>query len=303
MKNVLVCIDLGGTAMKAGVFRKDEGLSEKCVLPVHQDFEELSGEIMGFVDRMKEKYTVCGVAFSAPGAVDVHTGIIGGKSALPCIHGPAWIEMFSERTGVPAAIENDANCAALAEAAYGNAKEYRDVAFVVCGTGIGGAVVIDKKIHYGANLYGGEFGCMVMRDENGNLSTFSAQASTMSFVRKLQEKYPEKEWNGKKVFEEAEKGNKECVWFIDRFYHNLAEGIYNIQHVYDPEIILLGGGISSREEFIPRLEEELGEIVRQVEAAVGTRVVTPHINVCAFRNDANLIGAAANWTQRIGKAI
>lgn len=58
--------------------------------------------------------------------------------------------------------------------------------------------MIDRKIHYGANLYGGEFGCMVMRDETGRLSTFSAQASTMSFVRKLQKQYPEQEWNGKR---------------------------------------------------------------------------------------------------------
>ena len=86
----------------------------------------------------------------------------------------------------------------------------------MCGTGIGGAVVIDRKIHYGANLYGGEFGCMVMRDETGRLSTFSAQASTMSFVRKLQKQYPEQEWNGKKVFEEAAGGNQACIQAIDR---------------------------------------------------------------------------------------
>ena len=109
--------------------------------------------------------------------------------------------------------------------------------------------------------------------------------------------------NGKKVFEESEKGDKECIRLIDRFYHNFAEGIYNIQHVHDPESILPGDGISSREEFIPRLEKELGEIVRQVEETVGTRVVTPRIDICAFRNDANLIGAAANWAQRTGKEL
>ena len=122
-----------------------KGFRRSVSFPSIRTLRELSGEIMGFVDRMKEKYTVCGVAFSAPGAVDVHTGIIGGKSALPCIHGPAWIEVFSERTGVPAAIENDANCAALAEVAYGNAKEYRDVAFVVCGTASAAPLSLTKR--------------------------------------------------------------------------------------------------------------------------------------------------------------
>ena len=87
--------------MKAGVFLEGAELKEQCILPVHQDFEELSEEILGFIERMKEKYTIVGAAFSVPGAVDVRTGIIGGRSALPCIHGPAWIEVFEERTGIP----------------------------------------------------------------------------------------------------------------------------------------------------------------------------------------------------------
>ena len=69
--------------MKAGVFLEGAELKEQCILPVHQDFEELSEEILGFIERMKEKYTIVGAAFSVPGAVDVRTGIIGGRSACP----------------------------------------------------------------------------------------------------------------------------------------------------------------------------------------------------------------------------
>lgn len=284
--------------MKAGFMSQSGILGEQCILPVHETLEEIFCEIDQYVKKMKEKYQIDGMGVSAPGAVDVQTGIIGGMSALPCIHGPSWTEKLEERFGVPASIENDANCAALAELALGSAKGMKDMAFVVCGTGIGGAVVINGEIQHGTNLYGGEFGCMVMRNENGELSTFSSEASTMSFVRKIQKKYPQEEWNGVKVFAEAEKGNEECRKAIDTFFYNLAEGIYNIQHVIDPQIILLGGGISRREGFAETLRKKLEEIVGKVEECAKTKVVVPNIDVCTFREDANLIGAAVNLSRR-----
>lgn len=101
-----------------------------------------------------------------------------------------------------------------------------------------------------------------------------------------------------KVFAEAEKGNEECRKAIDTFFYNLAEGIYNIQHVIDPQIILLGGGISRREGFAETLRKKLEEIVGKVEECAKTKVVVPNIDVCTFREDANLIGAAVNLSRR-----
>ena len=189
--------------------------------------------------REERKGRILGIAVSAPGAVDVSTGVIGGKSAVSGIHGPAWIEELQKCFGLPASIENDANCAAMAEVTFGNGRGCKNLAFVVCGTGIGGAVVIDGKICHGSHLYGGEFGCMVMRDDEGKLSTFSLQASTMSLVRRVRKVYPDQEWDGRRVFEEAEKNDSVCRAAVSCFYRKLAEGIYNIQHVYDPERILL----------------------------------------------------------------
>ena len=300
MDKIIVCIDLGGTSVKAGICSFDGKLSEQCSFPVPDEFEALAGEIVRFTDRMREKYDVAGLAVSAPGAVDVDKGIIGGGSAIPYIHGPSWTEVFSGLLNMPVSIENDANCAALAEIVFGNGRGYRDMAFVVCGTGIGGALVSDGKVRHGAHLYSGEFGCMVMRDEEGSLSTFSAQASTMSFVRKVRSQYPDEEWDGRKVFDRAKEGDTVCIQAIDRFYSNLAEGIYNVQHVYDPEIILLGGGISSREDFIPQLKEKLEATAASVDEKFATHTIRPLIDVCAFRDGANLIGAAADWLQRYG---
>lgn len=173
--------------------------------------------------REERKGRILGIAVSAPGAVDVSTGVIGGKSAVSGIHGPAWIEELQKCFGLPASIENDANCAAMAEVTFGNGRGCKNLAFVVCGTGIGGAVVIDGKICHGSHLYGGEFGCMVMRDDEGKLSTFSLQASTMSLVRRVRKVYPDQEWDGRRVFEEAEKNDSVCRAAVSCFYRKLAE--------------------------------------------------------------------------------
>lgn len=301
MKKKLACIDLGGTAMKAGVCGRDGVLEEQCILPIYDVFGDIVCETEQFVNRMRETYEICGLAVSAPGAVDIESGIIGGKSALPCIHGPSWIRVFSERLKIPVSIENDANCAALAELFFGNGRGYRNLAFVVCGTGIGGAVVSDRKICRGEHLYGGEFGCMVMRNNRGELSTFSREASTMSFVRKMQKRFPEETWDGKKVFAQAEKGNRYCREAIDTFYYNLAEGIFNIQHVLDPEIILLGGGISSRQDFVMNIRKKLLEIVFKTEKLAETKVILPNVAGCSYRQDANLAGAAGHFFQFYGE--
>ncbi|MCG6197958.1 ROK family protein, partial [Anoxybacillus sp. LAT_38] len=73
-------------------------------------------------------------------------GIIGGSSALPCIHGPNFKEVFGGATGLPVELENDANCAALGELWKGAGRHCRDIAFVIVGTGIGGAIVKDGRI-------------------------------------------------------------------------------------------------------------------------------------------------------------
>ena len=268
------------------------------ILPIHQEFAALMKEIQAFVKKSERKGRILGIAVSAPGAVDVSTGVIGGKSAVSGIHGPAWIEELQKCFGLPASIENDANCAAMAEVTFGNGRGCKNLAFVVCGTGIGGAVVIDGKICHGSHLYGGEFDCMVMRDDEGKLSTFSLQASTMSLVRRVRKVYPDQEWDGRRVFEEAEKNDSVCRAAVSCFYRKLAEGIYNIQHVYDPERILLGGGISSRENFSDEVQKYLQDLAKEVEKAAGTKVIVPDVRVCSYRKDANLAGAAAVFMQK-----
>lgn len=285
------CLDIGGTSIKVAVGDKFGHLLDHDTLYVSHQLNEFIDAIVEWIEKVKKEYDIEGIAISAPGAVDSKSGIVGGDSAVPCIHGPNWKEVLFDRTGLKVSIENDANCAALAEVFSGTAKDVDDMMFVVCGTGIGGAIVKDGKIHKGKNLFGGEFGYMLMTDDNGRPVNFSEYASTMSFVRKVRKHYNDDSWNGKKVFEAAENGDEFCMQAIDTFYLNLARGIFNLQHIYDPEMILLGGSISDREDFIDKLRDKLEYIINKIDI----KCITPNISTCTHKKDANLVGALANY--------
>lgn len=286
-------LDLGGTYMKFALIREDGNIvwKDKEKTPVSLE------DLLVFITNNVNDKRVSGIAISSPGAVS-DSGVIFGGSAIPYIHGPNIKELVSSATGLPVQIENDANCAALAEVWKGNAKGKRDVAVVVLGTGIGGALIKDGFIHKGAHIHGGEFGYMVLNpaDLNGDMRTFSEVASTNSIVKRVAtaKNADPLMWTGEAVFQHADEGDEDCIQAIAEFYRMLAIGLYNIQYIYDPEIILLGGGISSREDILSSLNKEMDEVVKQIAVAT----ITPDVKKCHFVEDANLIGAVYHfWGQ------
>lgn len=299
MRNFMV-FDVGGTNVKFAVINETGEFLTKGDFPSSQnDFEKFQYDIISVTLEHKEKYNVAGIAFSCPGGVDSETGIIGGSSALPCIHGPNFKQIFGEATGLPVEIENDANSAALGEVWKGAAKDNQNVMFTIIGTGIGGAVIKDRKIHKGANLHGGEIGYMVLNveQENGKhtFHTWSHLAATGALIKnvaKMKGVHPS-ELNGKKIFEAAEAGDPDCIEAIEDFYLYLALGIYNIQYVYDPEKIIIGGAVSSRDDLIDQIYKKLDLILDDVKIAM----VRPVIETCHFKNDANLLGALFHYFQ------
>lgn len=193
MENYLA-FDFGGTAIKYGVLNQKGDILEKgsFVTP-----KEDLGKIYEEIDKVYKntKYKISGLALSLPGAVNSDTGIIAGISAIPCIHGPNIIKDLEDKFSLPVEIENDANCAALAEVWLGEAKDNKDVAFVILGSGIGGALIKDKKLHKGNGLQAGEFGIMYYPKEDGTAGLWG-EISTVRFAMRvskiLEEKLMEK---------------------------------------------------------------------------------------------------------------
>ena len=168
----------------------------------------------------------------------------------------------------------------------GSAKGKKDVLAVVLGSGIGGAVIKDGYVHKGANLHGGEFGYMVMDDKQ---TIWSLLATPYSLVTNVAERkdVDRDSLSGEQIFDLAEQGDEVCRQEVDKFYYWLAAGIYNLQYMFDPEVILLGGGISAREELVDHVNKEIKKIMDVVEIAK----VFPEIRVCKYRQHANLLGA------------
>jgi N-acetylglucosamine kinase-like BadF-type ATPase len=132
----LLTIDVGGTSIKYASFDKGQ-LAHKGVKDTPKTLEGFYDTFKIIKDEISEKVELTGIAISCPGAVSKADGVIYGASAIPYIHNFPIKTAFEELLGLPVSVENDANCAALAEVSYGAGKAYQDLLFFVIGTGIG----------------------------------------------------------------------------------------------------------------------------------------------------------------------
>lgn len=282
----LAAIDIGGTTIKIATW-KDNQLQDKHAVDTPKDLKSFYQVLTNEVNKIKENTDIKGVAISSPGAVNQKTGIIGGSSAIPYIHNFKIVDELEKRFGLPVSIENDANSAALGELAEGSGKGCDSMAFFVIGTGIGGALIINHKVWHGAHLFGGEFGYMIMGDH-----TLSELASPVSMANRYNERTG-KHLDGKTIFELADQDDPVASDVRQTLIHSLAVAIYNIQHSFDPEKIVLGGGISNNPELIPLLNKEIDRLRDGLDLVT----LKPDIVLCKLKSEANLRGAVADFEQ------
>ncbi|WP_062108955.1 ROK family protein [Bacillus niameyensis] len=300
MRKMYSVMDIGGTFVKAAIMN-DEGeilVEEKVPTPPSGN-GEIFTTIRNIVQKQKEQYPeVDGLALSVPGAVNVKDGYVSyAGSVLDIIDVKIKEELADLR--MPIEVENDANCAALAEKWKGNAQEAETFLCVTIGTGIGGAIYMNDGIVHGMEGMAGEFGLMML-DTNVEIPellenrNFSRYASTWNMVYRLNQHFGE-EKTGEEWFELYDKGNEEVASIVHNFYDRLAIGIINLMHIFAPEKIVVGGGISSRPELIPYVRKRVDE----VPTAVARKVV---IEDCLQKNKAGLIGALYHFRKMQGEA-
>lgn len=287
---VIATVDIGGTGIKFAAMSKEGEILDKQEIATSDDLDGL----LDWLKMLLSKRDYQGIAMSVPGAVDRKTGTIGGISAVPYIHGFSWYDKLASYE-LPIHLENDANCVGLSELLAH--PELENAACVVIGTGIGGAMIVNGRLHRGKHHLGGEFGYMTTLAPAEKLNNWSQLASTGNMVRYLAEKSGRTDWNGRKIYQEAEAGNTLCQEAIERMNRNLAQGLLNIQYLFDPDVISLGGSISQNKTFIEGVRSAISYFVDRYEEYS----VTPEIVACTYQGEANLYGALVNWLQEEGQ--
>ena len=291
----LAVFDIGGTSVKYGRWEEEQLYSVHSFLTPHT-WDDLKKEIkkafLSLQEETDEK--LVGAAFSSPGSVYSEEGVIKGFSAVPYLHHFPIRKELEKELGVPVTLENDANCAALAEVWQGSAKDVDNVIFIVIGTGVGGAIILNGKLLKGRNLFGGEFGYMLLTDHQ----TFSDLASPVTMAKNYQQESKSSlEISGKKLFQLAAEKDSLARKYIEQLKNNLARGIQNLLVAYNPDKVVIGGAISAQTEFIEEVSVKVKELLALTHASEVESVIVP----CQYKNDANLMGAVFSFYEQLGK--
>ena len=282
-------IDIGGTSIKLAVMRNQK-LEKLPSIPTPKTLDEFYSALNENVAKMKSEYQIKGVGISSPGAVNKKTGVVEGASAIPYIHNFKIQQALSDKFGLPVSMENDANCAALAELDSGAGKGVSSLLFLIIGTGVGGSVIVNHQIWHGAHLFGGEFGYTLVDDKN----ILSNLATSVGVAKRYNESsQPKTNYSGKEVFNLADQGDVRAQKEVQTMYSSLAKGIYNLQYSFDPELIVLGGAVSNNPHLIPEVNKEI-EKIRQI---VKIASVKPKIVPCEYTDEANLRGSYVDFCQ------
>ena len=244
-----ISIDIGGTAIKYGIVSENAEvlLKKEMKTEAQKGGPAILEKVIGIVEELKGEADT-GVCISTAGMVDIEKGeIFYSAPLIPNYIGTAFKKTVEERFGIPCEVENDVNCAGLAEYKAGAAAGSKAAVMLTIGTGIGGCILLNGEVFHGFSNSACEVGYMHMND-----SDFQTLGAASILTKKVSEwkGETEKKWDGYHIFEEAKKGDKLCLLAIDEMVDILGEGIANICYVINPEVVVLGGGIMAQEQFL-----------------------------------------------------
>ncbi len=294
-----ICIDIGGTSIKYGVL---DGTGEifingSITTKVTQTENFILLDLKKLIKDILEQYVtydIKGICVSSAGVVNPEKGeIVYSGPTIPGYTGTKIKEEIEKEFGIRCEVENDVNCAGLGEYWKGAGKGSKSMVCMTIGTGIGGSVILDGKLLNGIGYTAGEIGYM---DVNGQF--IQEVASSRFLVKKVQEEKEKKEGmkqniTGVDVFELAKKGDEICIDAIDMLIENLAVGIRNIMYLLNPEIVIIGGGITAQKEY---LEERIRKRVN--DGMISDMFKKTKIELAQQGNQAGLLGALYHFLKK-----
>ena len=264
-------IDIGGTAVKIGIVSEKGKILTSSSFDVAFDkyetpiIETVKKGIDIFLNYNKiVPKMLSGIGVSATGQVDSNIGSIvgvGGNIKNWC--GTEIKKEIESIYNIKTTVVNDANCMVIGEQWIGKGKGFKNIIGITIGTGVGGGIVVDSKVLLGRIGIAGELGHFSINSQGkkctcGNLGCYEQYASMTALVNMVKEKYEEligiefskEEINGKLIFQELEKGNQAVQTIVNEWIENIGKGLVSLTHIFNPEIILIGGGVSKQEKLL-----------------------------------------------------
>lgn len=308
-------IDLGGTNIAAGLVDENGKILKKASVPTNakRPADEIIKDMADLCRRIADD---CGVkiqdieyaGIATPGTADSKNGVVIYANNLPFLNYPI-AEKLEKCLGVKKVlIENDANAAAKGEAACGASRGCENSVMITLGTGLGGGIIINKKIYSGFNFAGAELGHVVI-EYNGRKCTcgrkgcWEAYSSATGLINMTKDKLNETKdtimWDmcgsidrvsGRTAFDAMRKGDKAACEVVDKYIGYLGAGIVNMINIFQPEVLVIGGGICNEKEYLtnPLMKiVETEQYSRNNEESKKTK-----IKIAELGNDAGIIGAA-----------
>ena len=292
----ILVTDIGGTFIKYALMDQDMQILSRGKVPTPKNSGSELVETLGTLYEQTDGAQ--GLAISLPGIIDSDRGRVLMGGALAYNHGFALGDALKERIPVPFYMENDAKCAAMAEARAGSLKDVKDGLVIILGTMIGGGIIRGGKLWRGQHFSAGEVSYISSDRETkpARDTVWGNRCSVLALCRDYarEKGLREDEVDGEKVFAGVEAGEKEAVACLERYTREIAVQLFNLQAILDPEKIAIGGGISAR----PALIEYIQRHIDDFYADFPYPITRAKIVRCSFQNDANLYGALQCFVNR-----
>lgn len=308
-----VGIDLGGTKIAAGLVDEQGRILSKASTntgrerpadDIIEDMAMLTKKVIS--DYGVETGSVKSIGIGSPGIVNDKEGTLIYANNIHSLSNKNLRAGIQKFISLPVILDNDANCAALAESVAGAAKDVDHSVTITLGTGIGSGVVINRRIYSGMNNAGAELGHMVIsmggkKCNCGRTGCWEVYASATALIEQIKEAIIENpdsqiyrlvegdlsKINPKVAFDAAKTGDNTAVQIINRYITYVAEGIINTVNIFCPQVVVIGGGISKQGEY---LLKPIREIVKKYMLFKGNSSM--EIRAAKMGNDAGIVGAA-----------
>ncbi|ESY00320.1 ROK family protein [Mesorhizobium sp. LNJC405B00] len=267
MTKLALAFDLGGTALRGALVESDGRIVAHASAPTlaGAGSEAVISQIVALAGTLLREHpqaNVAGIGVGAPGPLDPKAGIVIAPPTLAGWHDVPLIDILGRHFGLPVRLENDANAAALGEWRFGAGRGSGSLVFVTVSTGIGGGVVADGHIYHGRRGLAAEIGHMTITGEGdrcfcGAIGCFEAVASGTALGRRatrltapgdgslLRRLSNDGDVSARHVVEAAKAGDANALDLIEAEAQWLGIGFTNLLHLYSPDLIVMGGGLSN----------------------------------------------------------